>query len=65
MSLETLPHFVHRYTEFGIDSICTRCFATVSTVTREADLERFERDHKCDPSMLERFERVLEPRASQ
>ena len=65
MGLEALPHFVHRYTESGIDSICTRCYVTVATANREADLERFEREHKCDPMKLERFEYVSEPRDSQ
>ena len=62
---EQQPHFVRRYTEAGIDSICTRCFATVATVKKEADLGRFEREHKCDPMKLERFEYVSEPRDSQ
>lgn len=32
-----------------IDSICHRCFMTIGTVVREADLESIERQHHCSP----------------
>jgi hypothetical protein len=38
------------------DSICRHCFATVATAIWEADLDRAERWHACDPAQLERFE---------
>ena len=56
------PHFVRRYTGHIIESICARCFVTVASVKREADLERFEREHKCEPARLERFRQVIEAR---
>ena len=53
------PHpFAHRFGKGGVESICTRCFFTVAHSRRETDLERFEREHVCDPVMMEWFERV-------
>ena len=33
-------------------SICTCCFVTVATATRESDLNRAERNHACDPRLV-------------
>ena len=47
------PKFPHRSNVDGtIDSICPRCFATIGTSTWEADLERIEAEHVCEPSRL-------------
>jgi len=35
-----------------IDSICRECFITVATAVSESVLEREERNHKCNPSLL-------------
>jgi hypothetical protein len=53
--------FAHRANDDGtIDSICRECFATVSTSLWEADLERAEQEHVCDPAELERFQSMRE-----
>lgn len=50
-------HFPHRSNSDGtIDSICPRCFATVGTSTWEADLERMEAAHVCNPIRLNEYE---------
>ncbi|HVH89145.1 MAG TPA: hypothetical protein VM912_20680 [Terriglobales bacterium] len=42
--------FSHRPNRHGTtDSICLNCFATVCTSAWEADLERAEEQHFCDP----------------
>lgn len=52
------PEFVHRSNRNGTtDSICRSCFITVATATWEAELERKERVHACDPWTVERFHR--------
>jgi hypothetical protein len=51
--------FVHRSNQDGtIDSICRDCFATVHTAVWEAELEQAERDHRCDPMQVERFQNL-------
>jgi len=45
--------FPHRMNKNGtIDSVCPRCFATVGCSTWEADLDRMEAAHVCDPARL-------------
>ena len=45
--------FPHRMNKDGTtDSICPRCFATVGRSTWEADLDRMEAAHVCEPSRL-------------
>lgn len=51
--------FPHRMNKDGtIDSICPRCYATIGTSTREADLKRMEAAHVCEPSRLSHFEEL-------
>jgi hypothetical protein len=38
-----------------IDSICPRCFATVGHSLQEADLERAEQNHICNPRLVEHY----------
>jgi len=38
-----------------IDSICPRCFATVGHCLQEADLEKAEQNHVCNPSRVEHY----------
>ena len=48
--------FVHRLNVDGtVDSICRDCFVTVATSISEITLQREERSHRCDPSLLERY----------
>lgn len=48
--------FAHRFNRNGTtDTICRQCLATVATATWEAELERAERMHACDPWTLQRF----------
>lgn len=49
--------YAHRVNEDGtLDSICPCCFLTIATSTWEADLERMELLHVCDPNRLSHFE---------
>jgi hypothetical protein len=61
--LEVLPNgpvFVHRANADGTTvSFCRRCFMTVASSQWEADLERGEGNHKCDPIELEFLDNVL------
>lgn len=44
------PLFVHRDNADGtIASFCRGCFMTVASSRWEAELERAENNHKCDP----------------
>ncbi len=48
--------FPHRMNKDGtIDSICPSCFSTVGRSTWEADLDRLEAAHVCDPARLASF----------
>lgn len=50
------PEFPHRMNKNGtIDSICPRCFTTVGCSTWEADLDRMEAAHVCEPARLACF----------
>jgi hypothetical protein len=40
-----------------MDSICRDCFLTVATGESESDLEREERNHHCELSLLERYKK--------
>lgn len=49
--------FAHRVNENGtLDSICRHCFITIGNSTWEADLERLETAHVCDPGWLMHFD---------
>ncbi len=53
--------FTHRENRDGtIDSVCRRCYVTVCTSSWEADLESAEKDHACDPALLERWSRLAD-----
>jgi hypothetical protein len=48
--------FPHRHNPDGThDSICTRCLATIATVTVETDLALHESGHVCHPMNLHRM----------
>jgi len=48
--------FSHRMNKDGTtDSICPRCFVTIGRFTWEADLDRMEAAHSCDPVRLASF----------
>jgi len=50
--------FIHRINEDGsIDSICRDCFVTIATARSRSDLEPQERQHACEPMLLERYTR--------
>ena len=56
------PKFAHRLNLDGTtDSICFRCIATVATVYDEAELLLYERQHICDPVLVERFDGAKAP----
>ena len=59
MSAQKLFRYARRLKIDGLDSICPYCFITVGSAKTEEDLELFERDHVCDPVLLERVSRVL------
>jgi hypothetical protein len=53
--------FVHRTNTDGtIDSFCRKCFMTIASSQWEAELERAESVHKCDPIQLEYVHGVLD-----
>ena len=59
MNSETHNGFAHRENQNGsFDSICKRCYATIATSLREAELEKWEEHHKCDPRVLNRIDRL-------
>lgn len=39
-----------------IDSICPHCFVTIGSSNCEADLEKMESAHVCDPALLSYYE---------
>ena len=48
--------FSHRMNKDGTtDSVCPRCFTTIGRSTWEADLDRMEAAHSCDPARLASF----------
>ena len=54
--------FPHRANGNGTtSSICPRCYITVATSTWEADLERAEVAHTCDPKQLSAFQMTHKP----
>lgn len=54
-------HFMRRTNTNGtMDSICCKCFVTVATVSREFELDRAERTHRCDPMLLEHWKELAE-----
>lgn len=57
----SLPAFVRRSNPNGnIDSICTKCYATVTVSAREAELDSAELRHQCESWRLERFRKQVE-----
>lgn len=54
MAIAHIPAFSHRPNPDGTtDSICKKCFLTVVNARWEADLDRAEQNHSCDPKELE------------
>ena len=52
--------FAHRENRDGtFDSICMKCFATVASSLKEAELEQGEQKHWCDPLALARLSRSI------
>lgn len=57
--------FVHRPNHDGtFDSICPRCFVTIATRFDETDLESNERDHECDPKLLDWYHNLKNGKAA-
>jgi hypothetical protein len=49
--------YPHRQNRDGsIDAICPRCYVTIASSVCEAELERMEAAHVCDPALLEYFD---------
>jgi hypothetical protein len=43
-----LPDYIHRQNDDEtVDSICTRCIATIGSTQKEHDLAVLEEEHKC------------------
>lgn len=56
--------FAHRSNRNGTtDTICRHCLATVATATWEAELDRAESTHACDPRLLQLLKRPARPEA--
>ena len=53
------PAFVHRDNRDGTtESICRQCSVTVCTAVWEADLDRAEKNHACDPEQMAHRNRI-------
>ena len=62
MAQTSTLQFIHRLNEDGtIDSVCRNCFVTVATALSKTGLERGEREHRCDPLLLERYKNIRLP----
>ena len=52
--------FIHRINQDGsIDSICRDCFLTIATALSRSELEYEERQHVCEPMLLERYKKAM------
>jgi hypothetical protein len=52
-----VPFVRKRNEDATIQSYCSRCFATVTDSANAVTLEEAEKEHKCDPRLLEMVER--------
>ena len=53
MTYQAKPTFPHRHNKDGtVDSICSECLLTVTTVRDERELTQHEEAHKCNPLRL-------------
>lgn len=62
-SSSRFPHRINR--DGTIDSICPHCYVTIGTSTWEADLERMEAAHVCEPARLSYYEERRKPAAKK
>lgn len=66
MPLSDRPQFVRRSNrDRTVDSVCTRCLATVASSESTAKLDRAETDHVCDTINLERWKNLSEGRVQR
>ncbi len=55
-----LPLFVHRTNADGtVDSFCRKCLMTIASSRWEAELERAESKHHCNPIQLQYVQEFL------
>jgi hypothetical protein len=53
--------YTHRRNPDGTtESVCRKCFTTVVTASRDADLDNAEHSHLCDPKALDHWNDVIE-----
>jgi hypothetical protein len=53
MVLTLPPFFPHRRNPDGtFDSICLKCLLTIANARTEAELQKYDKDHVCNPSIL-------------
>jgi hypothetical protein len=53
MVLKLPPFFPHRRNPNGsFDSICLKCLLTIANARTEAELEKHDKDHVCNPSAV-------------
>lgn len=58
-AIQAGTQFVHRSNRNGTtDTICRQCLTTVATATWEAELDRAERVHACEPGMMRVFRKT-------
>jgi len=51
--------FAHRINEDGtVDSICRECYMTIGTAASASGLESLERNHHCNPWLIERYKKL-------
>jgi hypothetical protein len=54
------PFVRKRNEDWTIHSYCSRCFATVVDSPSAVEVEEAEKEHKCDPRLLEMVEKYRE-----
>jgi hypothetical protein len=53
------PSFLRHVNANGIvDSVCRNCYVTVASATRESELEEPERNHVCNPNLVEHWKDI-------
>ena len=55
-----VPFVRERNDDWTIHSYCSRCFATVADSSSAVEVDAAEKEHKCDPRLLEMVERYRE-----
>lgn len=59
--MQARTEFSHRPVPDGLTvAFCNKCFATIATSHWEAELDQAERQHVCDPYLLEQWKKLTD-----